>query len=162
MSIEAIRDRAATFEQRHRRWRLMTATSVALALAVQFGQMFQRPGLLERVGDLLITAALLYVVYATRDYWRVESMPNGLGLTASADFYREQLARRREQSARPWRYLVLLVPGFVLTAFGDALERSTGQNIAVAVAGIAVFVGAAWLNQHKARELQKEIDDLEP
>lgn len=83
-----------------------------------------------------------------------------LGLTASVDFYRAQLARQHELARRPWRYLMAFVPGIALSVFGGAVDRPLGQQVVVAALGIAVFVGVAWVNTRTARKLQKEIDTL--
>jgi hypothetical protein len=116
--------------------------------------------MLDRVGDLLSIAALVYVAYRFRGYGRIGSMPAGLGLTSSVDLYRSQLARQRDLTINGWKYLLLFVPGVSLSLFGRALDRSLNQNIAVAAFGVALFMVVAWLYARTARKLQKEIDLL--
>ena len=160
MSIDEIRASADRFTRKVQRWNIVTAVIFVLAIVLEGWQMWREPTLLERVGDLLTTAALLYVVYRYREYSIVQPMPAGLGLTTSVDFYRQQLARQRDLADNPWRFLALFIPGVALSLFGDALERPAAQTAVIAVLGVALFLGVAWLNQRTARKLQREIDDL--
>ena len=122
--------------------------------------MWRHPELLERVGDLLTMAALVYVMYRSRGRVSVGSMPAGLGLTSSVDFYRQQLARQRDLAATPWEFLAPFVPGVGLSLFGRALDRPPAQTAAIAAFGVALFLAVAWINRRTARKLQREIDQL--
>jgi hypothetical protein len=160
MSIGDIRSRAERFERRVRRWNAITAIVFVLVVAAEARQIAVHPDLLERVGDALQVAALVVVIYRFRSAATVPSMPAGLGLTGSVDFYREQLARQRDLANRPWRYLILFVPGVGLSLFGRALDRPAGQTAAIAACGVALFLAIAWVNYRTARRLQREIEEL--
>lgn len=160
MSIDEIRSRAERFEKKVRRWGLQGGILFASIIVVESWQVWRETELPERVGDLLTMAALVYVAYLYRPYMATQTMPSGLGLTSSVDFYRTQLARRRDLASHPWRYLVLFVPGVGLSLFGDALTRPVFQTAAIAAFGVALFLWAAWVNGRTARKLQREIDEL--
>jgi hypothetical protein len=160
MSIDETRARADRFTRKVRRWNIVTGVIVVLAIAFDAWQMWREPSLLDRVGDVLTTAALLYVVYRYREYMAVQPMPAGLGLTTSADFYRQQLARQRDLAGNPWRLLALFIPGVGLSLLGHALERPPAQTAVIAALGVVLFLGVAWLNTRTARKLQREIDEL--
>ena len=87
-------------------------------------------------------------------------MPAGLGLTASVDFYRTQLARQRDLANQPWRYFAVFIPGVGLSLLGGALDQSAAQTAAFAAFGVALFVTIAWVARRGARRLQDEIDEL--
>jgi hypothetical protein len=117
--------------------------------------------LLERAGDSLTIAALVYVAYRFRRQ-RAAAPPAALASTNCVEFYRAELARQRDLSKDSWGYLLPFVPGVALALFGRGLgERSLSQSIAVISFGVALFLGAAWWNAHTARKLQDEIDALD-
>ena len=79
MSIDEIRTKADRFTRKVRRWNIVTAVLFVLAIVLESWQVWREPALLERVGDLLTIAALVYVMYRYRDYAIVEPLPAGLG-----------------------------------------------------------------------------------
>lgn len=160
VSIADIRARAGHFDRSTRRARGWTAALFVLLLAKGAVELWWGPDVLERTGDLLLLVALLYVAYHFRDYYAVAPKHTTLGLMASVDFYRAQLARQQELASRPWRYLVAFIPGMALSVFGGAVDRPLGQQLAVAASGVAVFIGVAWVNMRTARKLRREIDSL--
>jgi hypothetical protein len=159
-SIESIRSRADRFERTVRRWNIVGAVVFVLVIAAEAWQIWVHPDLLERVGDLLTVAALIVVMVRFRPHAARLSMPAGLGLTSSVDFYRSQLARQRDLASHPWRYLVLFVPGVGLSLFGDALDRPAGQTVAIAIVAVVLFLAVAWVHARTVRRLQREIDVL--
>ena len=159
MSIDEIRASADRFTRKVHRWNIVTGVIVVLVIVLDAWQMWKEPSLLDRVGDVLTTAALLYVVYRYREYSMVQPMPAGLGLTTSVDFYRQQLARQRDLASNPWRSLALFIPGVALSFFGDAMARPAAQTAGIAILGVALFLGVAWLNARTARKVQREIDE---
>jgi hypothetical protein len=159
MAIEEIRSRAKRFEQKTRRWNIVTAVVIVLVMAVESWQVWRETVLPERAGDLLTMAALLYTAYRFRGY-AAQAMPAGLGLTGSVEFYRQQLARQRDLAGHPWRYLVLFIPGVSLSLLGRSLDRPVAQTAMVAAFGVALFLTVAWINRRTAQRLQREIDQL--
>jgi hypothetical protein len=160
MSIDDIRSKAERFDRKVRRWNIATGVLFALVIVVEAWQVWRNPELPERVGDLLTIAAIIYSAYLFRGYATSQSMPSGLGLTSSVDFYRKRLALQRDLASQPWRYLVLFIPGVGLSLFGDALDRPAAQTAAIAAFGVALFLTVAWVNRRTARRLQREIDEL--
>lgn len=158
MSVDHIRIRAEHFDRTNRRIHGWMRAFFVLLVAKGVWEVWVGPDVLERTGDGLLLAALVYVAYYFRDYYAVAPKSATLGLTASVDFYRTQLARQHALASRPWRYLVLFVPGFALSVFGGAMDRPLRQQVALAALSVALFVGVAWVNARTARQLQKEIE----
>ena len=160
MTIDDIRSKAERFERTLRRRSLGTAVLVALMIVVEAWQVWRSPELVERVGDLLTIAAFVYVGYRFRGYATAQLMPAGLGLTASIDFYRTQLARQRDVASRPWKFLAVFIPGVGLSLLGGVLDQAPALSAAFAGFGVALFVTTAWLIRRGAHRLQDEIDEL--
>ncbi len=116
--------------------------------------------LLERTGDLLTIAAVVYVAYWFRRYAPIEGLPGTLARTASVDFYRRRLERQRDLANNPWRYIAVFIPGVTLSLFGRVGERTMEQNATIAVAGVLLFLGVAWMIRRTGREMQRELDEL--
>ena len=90
--------------------------------------MWIQPETLERAGDLLTIAALVYIAYRFRKQ-RLSAPPVALGRTNCVDFYRAELVRQRDLSKDSWGYLLPFVPGVALALFGGGFEdRPTSQN----------------------------------
>ena len=159
MSINDIRAKAERFENRVRAGNVAAAALIAIIIVVEAWQIWRTPELVERVGDLLTIAAFVYVAYRFRGDVAAQSMPAGLGLTSSVDFYRTQLARQRDLASHPWQFLLPFVPGVALSLLGP-LDRPVAQTAAVAAFGVALFLTVAWWDKRRARRLQREIEEL--
>lgn len=158
MAIGEVRAKAEHLETKRRRWATFTALLFVLIVIVEALQVWIQEAALERAGDSLTIAALVYVAYRFRRQ-RAAAPPVALGTTNCVAFYRAELARQRDLSKDSWGYLLPFVPGVALALFGRRLaERSLGQTIAIIAFGIALFLGAAWWNAHTAHKLQDEID----
>lgn len=157
MSVGAIRARAQAFDARNRLTGGLTGLLLVAIVGIELWQIWVHPDILERVGDALTVAAILVSAYQLRHYYA--PMPAALGETASVDFYRMQLSRQHEMASRPWRFLVLFVPGITLSIIGP-IDRPVGQLLAAAAVMVAVFVGVAWVNARTARQIRAEIDRL--
>jgi hypothetical protein len=121
-------------------------------------EVWLQEAVLERAGDLLVMAALVYVAYRYRTQ-RLAAPPVVLGRTNCLEFYRAELVRQRDLAKDSWGFLLPFVPGVTLAVFGRGFEnRPTGQIIAIVVLGVALFLGVAWWNAHTARKIQNEID----
>jgi hypothetical protein len=160
MSIESIRSKSEGLERRVRTINIATAALFVVVILVEAFQIWRSRELLERVGDLLTIAAFGYVALRFRGNVDVQSMPAGLGLTSSAEFYRQQLARRRDLSAHPWRFLLPFVPGVGLSLLGGALDGPPAWTAAVAAFGVGLFVAVAWWERRRALTIQNEMDEL--
>ena len=160
MSVENIRTKAERLEQRVRSLNIATAGLFAAVISVEMWQISRSTELLERVGDLLTIAAFVYAAFRFRGSVAVQSMPAGLGLTGSVHFYRDQLARRRDLSSHPWRFLLPFVPGVGLSLLGGALDGPPVWTATVAFAGVTLFLLVAWWEKRRALRIQDEIDGL--
>lgn len=160
MSPESIRARAEQLDASTRGWRLATALLFALLLMVEAWQVWRSEELVERAGDLLTMAALVYVGFRFRRH-RLAAPPVALGRTHCVDFLRTELVRQRDLSKDSWSYLLPFVPGVTLALFGGGLaDRPASQNIALVIFGVALFLGVAWWNARAVRKHQREIDTL--
>jgi hypothetical protein len=161
MPLDEIRTKAERLDTKNRRWRVVGPVFFIVLLMKGAVEVWVQEEMLERAGDLLIIAALLYVAYRFRKY-RLAAPPVALGKTNCADFYRAELIRQRDLAKDSWGYLLPFVPGVALAVFGRGLEgHPTSQMIAAVALGVALFLVIAWRNAYTARKLQGEIDGLE-
>jgi hypothetical protein len=160
MSMDDVRVKAERLEQRVRGWKLSGGLLFAAIIGAEAWQVWRPNPLLERTGDLLTIAAVVYVVYWFRRHAPIEALPGTLGRTASVDFYRRRLERQRDLASNPWRYIAVFIPGVALSLFGRVGERTVEQNAAIAVAGVLLFVGVAWVIRRTGRQMQRELDEL--
>lgn len=161
MEPSEIRSKAEQLDRKNRGSRVFTALLFILIVIREAWQVWTGQEMLERTGDLLTIAALVYVAYRFHKHLRA-APPFALGRTNSLEFYRSELVRQRDLSKDSWGYLLPFVPGVALSLFGGGFEdRSTGQMVAIAVLGVTLFLGIAWWNAHTARKLQREVDALD-
>lgn len=159
--LTEIRTRAERLDTKTRRWRVATAVCFVLLLIKGALEVWIQEGILERAGDLLLMAALVYNAYRYRKQ-RQAAPPVALGRTNCLDFYRAELVRQRDLSKDSWGFLLPFVPGMALALLDRRLEaRSTSQLIAIVACGVGLFLGIAWWNAFTARQLQNEIDGLD-
>lgn len=161
-SLDAVRARARLFERKTRRWRNVASALLAVVLVANIIEVVW-PGqdMIERSGDLLIIAALVYIWYEFHKHTRIS--PERLGQTECVAFYRSQLVHQRNLAAQSKRFLLPFVPGITVAVLGGVLDDAAplSRRIAVVVLGVALFLGIAWLNAHTARRLQREIEALD-
>ena len=160
LSVENIRAKAERLERRVRSLNIATAALFAAVTSLEMWQISRSGEVLERVGDSLTIAAFVYVAFRFRGNVAVQSMPAGLGLTGSVHFYRDQLARRRDLSSHPWRFLFPFVPGVGLSLLGGALDGPPAWAAGIAAAGVTLFLALAWWEKRRALTIQEEIEEL--
>ena len=161
MPLEDIRTKAERLDAKTRRWRVITVGLFILLLIKVALEVWMQTEMLERAGDLLLIAALVYAAYRYRT-WRRAPPPVALGTTNCLDFYRSELVRQRDLSQDSRGYLLPFVPGMALAMLDGILEaRPTSQKIVLVLLGIALFLGIAWWNAHTARTLQDDVDALD-
>lgn len=161
MPPDDIRTKAERLDKKSRRWRMATVVLFALLLIKGAVEVWTQEGILERAGDLLLMAALVYAGYRYRKQ-RLAAPPVALGRTNCVDFYRAELVRQRDLSQDSWGYLLPFVPGLALALLDGVLEpRTTGQLIAIVAGFVGLFLGIAWWNAHTARKFQNEMDALD-
>ena len=161
MTLSDIRERAAAFHAKTRRSSRLGALLVGLLIVGNALEVWIEDAPLERIGSLLTIAAFVYVAFRFRKY-HMAAPPAALGRTGSVEFYRAELVRQRDLSSDGWGFLLPFVPGVGLSLFGDGFgDRSPGQVMAIAACGVALFLGAAWINARSASKLQKQIEALD-
>jgi hypothetical protein len=160
MSPDDIRAKAERLDKRTRRWRVATAVLFAVLLIKAALEVWIQEGILEKSGDLLLMAALVYSAYRYRKQ-RLAAPPVALGRTNCVDFYRAELVRQRDLSQDSWGYLLPFVPGLTLALLDRVVEaRTTSQLIALVAGFVGLFLGIAWWNARTARKFQNELDAL--
>jgi hypothetical protein len=158
---EVVRAKAERLETKTRRWRRVgAAVLIVLLIASSVEILWPGQDIVERTGDSLTLAALLYIAYEYRKYGR--SRPER-GQTSCVEFYRAQLTYERNLAQQSWRFLLPFIPGIALSISGGVLDEGirASQRISIVVLAVALFLGVAWLNAHTARKYQKEIDAVE-
>jgi|SRR5688572_839777 hypothetical protein len=156
-----IQMKAERLDAKARRWRAATAVLLVLLLIKGAAEVWIQEGILERAGDLLLMAALVYAAYRYRKQ-RLAAPPVALGTTNCVAFYRAELVRQRDLSRDSWGFLLPFVPGMALVLLDGGLgARSTGQLIALVAGAVGLFLAIAWWNAHTARTLQDDVDALD-
>jgi hypothetical protein len=160
LSVEDIRAKALHVDARVRRWRSAGAVALIAAVIAEIVQVWIGRDLVERSGDLLTIAALLYIAYEYRKHAR--SAPERLGRTTCVDFYRAQLVHEHDLAGQSSRYLLPFVPGVTLSLLHGVIGEglTTVHRIGVVVVGLALFAGVAWVNARTTQKLQREIDTI--
>jgi len=160
VAVEEIRAKAQRFDARVRWWRSVGAAVLIIAVIAEISQVWYGRDTVERTGDLLTIAAFFYIAYEYRRYSL--SIPDRLGLSC-VDFYRAQLVHERNLAGQSSRYLLPFVPGVMLSLLHGVIGEglTTAHRTGVVVAGVALFVGVAWVNARSKRTLQREIDAID-
>ena len=110
MPLDEIRAKAERLDTKTRRWRVVTAVFFILLLIKGASEVWIQTETLERAGDLLLLAALVYIAYRYRKL-RLAAPPVALGRTNCREFYRAELVRQRDLSKDSWGFLLPFVPG---------------------------------------------------
>jgi hypothetical protein len=117
MPLDDIRTKAERLDTTTRRWRVVTAVVFILLLIKGAFEVWMETETLERAGDLLLMAALVYVAYRYRTL-RLAAPPVALGRTNCREFYRTALLRQHDLSKNSW--------GFLLHRVGRGQQRVRG------------------------------------
>lgn len=156
--LAEVRAKAERLDAHTRRWRVITALLFTVLLIGGAVEVWLQKETLERAGDVLSMAALVYVAYRFRTQ-RLAAPPVALGRSNCVVFYRAELVRQRDLSKDSWGYLLPFVPGVALSIFGGGLQDRPTSQLAVLIAlAAALFLGVAGWNARTARRLQAEIE----
>ncbi len=162
MPLEEIRTKARKFDQKVMQWRSVTTLMFALLIVKVAGEVWVDVDLAERVGDALLLAALLYVVYRFAGFASANTIAATLGQTNCLEHYRAQLLRQRELSSHGWTFVLPFVPGVGVLVFARALQgRPASQLTAMIVLMVVLFVGVIWAIARNRRRLEREIAALD-
>ena len=162
MSIDEIRTKAREFERKVQQWRRVGGLTVALLLAKNVWEVWRDTDVIERAGDLMMLAALLFVVFRFVRDARAHSMPATLGQLSCLEHYRRQLVRQRELSRDGWKFVLPFVPGLGLIVVGRALEGRPPTQVALMIAiAVSMLAGVVWVIARGERRLEREIAALD-
>lgn len=156
---EEIRVKAEQLDTETRRWRVILTPLFMLITMWEAWQVWTGTEFVERAGDLLTIAALLYVVHRFLKHLSTVG-PAARGRTGSIEFYRAALVRQRDLSRDTWGYVLPFVPGVSLSLLGGIADRTAVQAVLLVATGVALFAGVTWWNARSVRKLQAEIDSL--
>lgn len=120
-------------------------------------------GLID-LGQVLLLAGCVYVLYRLHQQGRARAVPAALGLTDALTFHRAELVRQRDLLMSVWRwYLLPFQPGFFVTLLGRAVEYPALRQRAVWtwLGAVGLTLLAAWLNRRGAARVQHHIEALE-
>jgi hypothetical protein len=159
---DQIRSKARAFDERVQRWNFVGGLTVALLIVKNVWEVAVDADVIERSGDALLLAGLLYVAYRFIRHARATTRPAALGETTCVEHYRAQLLRQRELSRDSWKFILPFVPGFGLIIAGRALEgRPPSQVGALIVFACGLFAGVVWVIARRTRKVEREIAALE-
>lgn len=159
IQVDEVRTNAERLNAKVLRWRLISTPLFILLVIIEGWQVWAGREMVERTGDLLTIAALMYVGYGVRKHYAAVS-PVALGGTDCVEFYRAELVRQRELSSNGRGFILPFVPGVTLSLLSGIGDRTTTQAILLVSFGVALFAGVAWWNARTVRKLQAEIDTL--
>ena len=161
--VDEIRSKARAFDARVQRWNRIGGLTFALLIVKNVWEVAVDADVIERSGDALLLAGLLYVAYRFIRHARATTRPAALGETPCVDHYRAQLLRQREMSRHGWTYILPFVPGIGLIIVGRAFEgRPPTQVGALIVFSFVLFAGVVWVIARGTRTLEREVAALEP
>lgn len=163
MSPEKLRAEAERFS-RQIRGRNRREYAASAAVIVVFGAyIFVLPGLLVKIGSLLVLAGLFVVLWQLHRRANNRPLPADASSAACAEYLRAELIRQRDAllAVGIW-YLAPFVPGVVVMLTGMWLRSPHAHPAILLTAGfcVAVFAGIWALNRWAARRLQERIDAL--
>jgi len=151
-------------------WRRNAREYVAASVVVLFfaWRMIGAGDALVRTGMALIIAGTCYVCWQLHVRGGSRSVPEDAGLSSGIAFQRAQLVRQRDTLANVWRwYLGPLIPGLVLMVVAIGRANPGHSRFIWLFIGIylgvvaAVFFAIGRLNKRGARQLQRQIDELD-
>ena len=161
MPLADIRAKAQQLATTTTRWKVITTIVFALVVLDTVWDAWTADTTVQRVGQLLLLAALAHMAYRFRTHHRSAS-PAFAGRAAGAEFYRAELIRQRDLAQEGWAYLLPFVPGLGLIVLDRGLEgRPAGQVTVLIALAVALFLGAAAVSGATARRLQRELDALD-
>jgi hypothetical protein len=166
LPLDQLHAQAAKLHRTVQRRNLIEYIAAVFVIAAFSMYVFILPGVLFKVGSLLVIGGTLFVVWQLHRRATAEPLPLGVPLAELVAFHRRELIRQRDalRSVATW-YLAPFVPGMTLFIAGFAFAAPLGRlavPVALMMAAIcaAVFAGVWRLNVWGASLLQKRIDAL--
>jgi drug/metabolite transporter (DMT)-like permease len=163
MTPEQLRARAEQLEASIRRRNLRDHLSFVLVAVAFGGGAVVVPGLLTRLGCLLLASWALLSIYWLRRYGAIAVASGAADSQVLIDGHQRQLERQRD-IALSWPWGVgLAFPGLVLYSLGFAWgPRPIDASISVALVGVFTFlyIAIGIYGKSLAGRWQREIDSL--
>jgi hypothetical protein len=168
VGIEDIRRQAATFGRTIRRRNVREYLAAVFVFAFFGWHALADARGFVRAGSALIVLGTAVVVLHLRRHGTTGTPPVEELVSTCLAFHRCELERQRDllRSVPRW-YLTPLVPGLAVLFLGSGLEKArAGAGVplqpVLGVLGFALlFLAIAWVNAKAAREVQRELDELE-
>jgi hypothetical protein len=165
LSVEELRAKAREYSNKVRFLNLVTYVGYAVMAGVYVWLMWHPRGTaaaspnVARVSMSLVIAGICYTVYRLRKQFSAMPIPADSLFSDCLDFYRNQLARRRDYWRTMWWWAMApIIPGFALWIIANAIkfpERRRVQSLVVFV--LMVFFYRAWNGfKHRADALQRK------
>ena len=164
MTLDDIRQRSRRFETKVGRRNLREYAAALFVIVFASIAAWRESNNVVVIGEVLMAAGALFVVYFLQKRGSARRMPPEAGLMDCLDFHRSELTRQRDLLRSVWWwYLLPLVPGPAFIVIGRAIERPDRQWLTFAVAGIfaLTFIAVGKLNDRAARKVQRRIDGLD-
>jgi hypothetical protein len=167
ISLAYVRHRVRTLERRSRWWNGAEYAG-ALFGAVFLGwhawvQFLDKP--IALAGFAWFALSFLFFVWHWHRMASVQAAPTDAGVLDTLRFQRRQLERQRDARRRYWRYWVpALIPGIALMIAHLLIEVRPVPWTSVwgmIVSSSLISAAGAAFYEHKARQLQREIDALD-
>ena len=167
MSLRDIRGKAGTFYRRIWRRNFLEYVGIVLVILMVGFNFTQLPSLAVQIGSVLEIAGVLYVGYQLHKRASARTLPDECDFDCCVDFHRKELEHQRDALRSVWWwYLGPMMPGIAVVIIGGAFSRKPqgmpqwiGLAVALAI-WILVFIGVGKLNGLAAKQLQKQIDEL--
>jgi hypothetical protein len=168
VGLEEVRRQAAVFGRTIRRRNLREYLAALFVFGFFGWHAFSDARGFVRAGSALIVAGTAVVVFHLRRHGAPGTPPVEELVSTCLSFQRRELERQRDllRSVPRW-YLAPLVPGLAVLFVGSGFEKagaSAGlplKPVLGVLAFVLLFLAIAWLNAKAAREVQRELDELQ-
>jgi hypothetical protein len=168
VGLQDIRHQAARFGRTIRRRNLREYLAALFVFGFFGWHAFADARGYVRAGSALIVAGTAVVAYHLRRHGTTGTPPVEELVSTCLAFHRRELERQRDllRSVPRW-YLAPLVPGLAVLFLGSGFEKaSAGADLPLkpvlgVLAFVLLFLAIAWLNAKAAREVQRELDELQ-
>jgi hypothetical protein len=174
ISLDQLRQRTRQLQKKVFR-RNLREDAAAVIVVVMFTYYIRlAPTLVIRIGECLIIAATIFVIWTLHRCGSSRTVPAELTLRTCVDFHRRELERQRDLLRGVWTwYLLPFVPGLAISLIGGFLQKLHLPHaseemhairirfICVAAICALVFFAIGMLNRRAANKLQREIELLD-
>jgi hypothetical protein len=170
LSVEELRSELQRYTSKIRFLNLITYLGYAVMAGIYIWLMWHLRGMaaaspsVARVSMSLVVAGICYTVYQLRKRYSAMPVPSELLFADCVNFYRSQLARRRDYWRTMWWWAIApIIPGFALGIIANAINFPDRRRFhAMSIFVLLLFCYRAWNGFHRrAAGLQRKIDNLD-